>query len=125
MRHAFQRIGSIRLPIAAVIATTAIAVMMASPAFAENPLYCNGLAGLNQGCAGPHGLMHRNEGRNQEGGCIVVQIWASDYGYTTPFEECGGNVAVQALTVHTESFDKCWNGSSLSVIHCRYELWGT
>ena len=62
--HRLLRVGPMRLPIAAVVITTVVAVTVAAPALAENPLYCSETIGLNGGCAGPHGLMHKNEARN-------------------------------------------------------------
>jgi len=124
--HGLLRLGPMRLPIAAVVITTVVAVTMAAPALAENPLYCNETIGLNGGCAGPHGLMHVNEARNENGGCIEIQFWVSGYGYSAPGEACNGNVASQTLTIRAESFDKCWNATNANdTIHCRYELYAS
>ena len=99
---------------------------MAAPAFAENPLYCNESAALNEGCQGPTGLMHVNEARNENGGCIKVQISVSGLGYGEPGEACEGNVGSQTLTKEVESFNKCWNATNATnTIRCRYELYGS
>ncbi len=122
--HRLLRIGSMRLPIAAVVITTIVATMMVSTASAENLLYCNGTFSLNKGCAGPHGLIRINEARNENGGCIAIQMWAKGYGYSEPWEACYGEVIAEELTVHVESFPKCWNRTNENdVIHCRYSLW--
>jgi hypothetical protein len=124
MRHTLQ-IDQLRLPFLAVVITTVVAVMMAAPAFAENPLYCSETTGNGGGCAGPHGLMHINEARNEAGGCIDVQFWVSGYGYGGVGEACSGNVGEQKLTIRAESFNKCWNASNGNdLIHCRYAVWG-
>lgn len=124
--HRLLRVDLARLPIAAVVVTTMVATMMVSTASAENPLYCSGTYSLNGGCAGPHGLIRINEARNESGGCIAIQMWASGYGYSEPWEACGGKVIAEELTVHVESFPKCWNRTNASdVIHCRYSIWPT
>jgi hypothetical protein len=130
MRHAdglLRRVRLLRLPIAAIMITAIIsASLLAATAFAENPLYCNETVGLNVGCEGPHGEIRDNEGRNESGGCIAIQMWASGYGYSSPIYECGGNSIGEELTVHVESFPKCWNHSNATdTIHCRYSLWST
>jgi hypothetical protein len=119
-------VGRIGPSIAAIALTAAIAALLAVPALAENPLYCSEVAALNEGCAGPHGLMHVNEARNESGGTIYIQFWVSGFGYSEPAFAVGGNVAKQTLTIERESFNKCWNGTNAkNTIHCRYELWKT
>jgi hypothetical protein len=118
----------IRLLIAAAAITMVLGAVSAPSASAENPLYCNNAYFLNEGCPPPtiRGIHHKNEARNESGYCVTVQSWVSGYGYTTPFTECGGRVAAQVITVRAEGFPKCWNSTNnLSLLHCRYELYGT
>jgi hypothetical protein len=126
MFHArLQRTGSLGLVLGLMIVTVCLGAVMASTASAENPLYCSEFANINQGCQGPTTLIHVNEARNENSGCIAVQIWASGIGYSEPFEMCGGNVAAQELTIKRESFPKCWNRTNaLDIIHCRYSAYG-
>lgn len=125
MRQAYGlRAGLLGMAIALTASAMCIVAVTASTARAENPLYCSEFAGLNEGCKGPTTLIHVNEARNENGGCIAVQIWASGIGYSEPFEQCGGNVAAQELTSRRESFPKCWNRTNaLDIIHCRYEAY--
>jgi hypothetical protein len=126
MRRVHSALRTLRLPVAAIVTATAIAALTAPTALAENPLYCNGTFPLNKGCAGFHALTRINEARNENGGCVWIQMWANGYGYSTPVEACGGNVIGEELTVHVESFPKCWNGTNANnLIHCRYALWST
>jgi hypothetical protein len=110
--------------VAAVAAVVVAVAIMAATAFAENPIYCEGWTGLNGGCSGPHGLLHVNEARNESGGCIAIQAYLNGYGYSTPYEVCGGNVAHEEETVKVEGFPKCWNRTNANdLIRCRYAFW--
>lgn len=127
MRHAYGvRTSLLEMTVALVVITMCIVAVSAPTARAENPLYCSEFAGINEGCKGPTGLIHINEARNENGGCIAVQIWASGLGYSEPLEACGGGVATLELTTRRESFPKCWNRTNaLDIIHCRYALYTT
>jgi hypothetical protein len=104
-----------------------VLAIVASPAFAENPLYCNKSVHINEGCGeGPRGLLHINEARNESGGCIAVQVWTVAHGYLPTSEECAGEAIGQELKVKEESFPRCWNRTNaFDLIHCRYALWAT
>jgi hypothetical protein len=126
MRHVHRllRVGIIRLQVAVVMITAIFVIVMVSPALAENPLYCSETVGINQGCSGLQRLTRVNEARNENGGCIAIQMWAKGYGYSEPFEVCSGGVAWEELTVKVESFPKCWNRTNANdTIHCRYSVW--
>ena len=100
--------------------------MLVSTAAAENPLYCSKTVSVNKGCEGPHGLIRVNEARNEDGGCVAIQMWANGFGFSEPVEACGGKSIGEELLVKVESFPKCWNRTNSSdLIHCRYALWPT
>jgi len=125
MQQALTRRGnSILLSLAALVVMVSIAAAEPSIASAENPLYCNGTYGLDGGCAeGPRGHIHVNEAKNENGGCISVQDWTTNYGYTIPSQLCG-EVVIFELTHKEESFPKCWNSTNAKdLIHCRYNTW--
>jgi hypothetical protein len=127
-----RRVGKprrLRRPLIAAISVVALAATTATlvtTAFAENPIYCEKTTGINGGCEGPHGLLHVNEARNESGGCIAIQAYLKGYGYSEPYEVCGGSSAHEEETVHVEGFPKCWNRSNASdLIRCRYAFWST
>jgi hypothetical protein len=115
----------VSMVIVAVAASLAFGVSLPSAAHAENPLYCNGEFTLNNGCGeGPHGHIHVNESKNENGGCIADQFWTINFGYIVPVEECGGRVDIYELTHKEESFPRCWNRTNAkNLIHCRYNTW--
>jgi hypothetical protein len=126
MRHVRRssRFGNPTSQIVAVLLAVLVASVVAPSAFGENPLYCNGTFALNGGCQGPHGTIHENEARNESGGCVKIQMWASGFGFSEPAQACGGASIHEELTIRVESFPKCWNSSNASDdVHCRYSLW--
>jgi hypothetical protein len=116
-----------RCMVVVAIAATAGVIATSTGAAAENPLYCNGEYTLNNGCGeGPRGLLHVNEARNQNGGCIAAQNWAAGGGFSPVSEECGGGVAGEVTTKEVEGYPRCWNRTNAkNLIHCRYELYKT
>jgi hypothetical protein len=117
----------VSLMLVALAALLSVAIMSSAPgvAHAENPLYCNGEYTLNNGCGeGPRGHIHVNEAKNENGFCVSVQTWATNYGYVGPIEECGGRTDILELTHKEESFPRCWNSTNAKdLIHCRYNTW--
>jgi hypothetical protein len=121
---AARRVWAMVRALIAVSAATAGVILVGAPAFAENPLYCNSEYTLNNGCNGPTGVEKKNEGRNENGGCIAIQWWYGSYGPVR--EECAGGFVRSELTTRQEDFPRCWNRTNAkNLIHCRYELWPT
>jgi hypothetical protein len=116
-------VGSIRLSIAAVAITTALATMMVSTAAAENPVYCEKTAKINQGCSeGPRGPLHDNEARELNKGCVAVQdVVEGEFG---PVKEmCEGTSGGWELSSEHggATYPRCWDRTSPEgPIRCRY-----
>ncbi|HEY4915479.1 MAG TPA: hypothetical protein VIH92_01095 [Solirubrobacteraceae bacterium] len=120
-----QRRNGIWLSLAVLLTLVCFAIVIPSLAQAENPLYCNGEYTLNNGCTeGPRAHIHVNEGKNENGGCIALEFWEVNYGYTSPANEFCDETGVIETTHKEESFPRCWNRTNAKdLLHCRYNTW--
>lgn len=119
-----KKLVSTMLVLAALVS---VAMLSGEPAVAhaEGPLYCSGEYYINEGCNGPDEVLHVQEDRNEDGGCIAGQwYFIEGGGYSAVKERCSGQVLVYYIEDPPEwySFPRCWNRTNAkNLIHCRRE----